>query len=57
MLDRHLGWIWVRGEEWAPAWVDWRRGSDYVGWAPLPPDEVIYEYDEDPTYWVFVSPR
>ena len=39
--DRRLGWFWVPGDEWAPAWVDWRRGDDYVGWAPLPPDEVM----------------
>lgn len=35
---RRLGWIWVPGTEWAPAWVSWRRGNDYVGWAPLPPE-------------------
>jgi len=35
--DRRLGWFWVPGDEWGPAWVDWRRGEDYVGWAPLPP--------------------
>src|SRR5262245_42194600 len=55
--DRRLGWFWVPGDEWAPAWVDWRRGDDYVGWAPLPPDEVIYEYASDPTYWIFLPPR
>jgi hypothetical protein len=33
-----VGWIWVPGTEWAPAWVSWRNGSDYVGWAPLPPE-------------------
>ena len=55
--DRRLGWFWVPGDEWAPAWVDWRRGDDYVGWAPLPPDEVIYEYDSDPAYWIFLPPR
>jgi probable HAF family extracellular repeat protein len=32
------GWCWVPGNEWAPAWVSWRQSSDYVGWAPLPPD-------------------
>ncbi|HEY5743853.1 MAG TPA: DUF6600 domain-containing protein, partial [Terrimicrobiaceae bacterium] len=31
------GWLWVPGYEWAPAWVSWRSGGDYVGWAPLPP--------------------
>lgn len=55
--DRRLGWFWVPGDEWGPAWVDWRRGEDYVGWAPLPPDEVIYEYDNDPSYWIFLPPR
>ena len=57
VFDRNFGWIWVRGDEWAPAWVDWRRGSEYVGWAPLPPDDVIVEYREDPFYWTFLRPR
>jgi hypothetical protein len=35
---RNIGWVWVPGEEWAPAWVSWRKGNDYVGWAPLPPE-------------------
>jgi hypothetical protein len=55
--ERSLGWFWIPDDEWGPAWVDWRYGGDYVGWAPLPPDEVIEEYDDDPAYWVFVSPR
>ncbi len=38
------GWVWVPGYEWAPAWVSWRTGGDYVGWAPLPPvDNRVYE--------------
>ena len=57
VLERRMGWFWMPGDEWAPAWVDWRHGGDYVGWAPLPPDEVIDEYDDDPAYWVFVPPR
>jgi hypothetical protein len=44
---RDHGWVWVPGREWAPAWVSWRTGGDYVGWAPLPPRgggaEVVYE--------------
>src|SRR5262245_25476510 len=55
--DRRFGWFWVPGDEWGPAWVDWRRGDDYVGWAPLPPDEVIYEYTNNPIYWIFLPPR
>lgn len=38
------GWVWVPGQEWAPAWVSWRTGGNYIGWAPLPPEtERIYE--------------
>jgi hypothetical protein len=35
---RRVGWVWVPGEDWAPAWVSWRTSKDYVGWAPLPPE-------------------
>jgi hypothetical protein len=35
---RDIGWVWVPGDEWAPAWVSWRKSNDYVGWAPLPPE-------------------
>ena len=37
MNDRMYGWMWVPGYEWAPAWVSWRGGGDYYGWAPLGP--------------------
>ena len=33
--DDYYGWVWVPGYEWAPAWVEWRYGGNYVGWAPL----------------------
>ncbi len=35
--DPYYGWIWIPGTEWAPAWVSWRHGHGYTGWAPLPP--------------------
>jgi len=31
------GWYWAPDVQWAPAWVSWRNGGGYVGWAPLPP--------------------
>ena len=49
-----VGWVWVPGNVWGPAWVDWRRGDEYVGWSPLPPDDVIVEYRSDPRFWMFV---
>ena len=36
-FDDAYGWSWVPGTDWAPAWVAWREGDDYLGWAPLPP--------------------
>ena len=30
-------WCWIPGTLWGPAWVSWRAGRRYVGWAPLPP--------------------
>jgi hypothetical protein len=33
----HQGWVWVPGNQWGPAWVAWRSGQSYLGWAPLPP--------------------
>ncbi len=56
-FERGLGWFWVPGDEWAPAWVNWRYGDDYSGWAPLPPDELIEAYEAQPVYWVFVPTR
>jgi hypothetical protein len=68
---RDRGWFWVPGREWGPAWVSWRTGGDYVGWAPLPPrdrGEVDYddrpisgqvdvEFDIGPDYYNFVDVR
>jgi len=35
------GWVWFPGDnpEWGPAWVSWRVGGGYCGWAPLPPPQ------------------
>ena len=60
VLDNDLGWCWVAGDEWGPAWVQWRRGdgdAEYVGWAPLPPDEVVVTYRDEPRFWIFVRGR
>ena len=61
--DDDIGWYWVPGRRWAPAWVSWRRSSNHVVWAPLPPS-----YDDDlyfnasngaipDNYWVGVPTR
>jgi hypothetical protein len=31
------GWVWVPSLEWSPAWVEWRVGGGFIGWAPCGP--------------------
>jgi len=51
--DPDYGWEWVPGDQWAPAWVDWKAGNDYVGWAPLPPS---YDYSPGVTVSLNLAP-
>ncbi len=46
--------VLITSDEWAPAWLNWRYGDDYVGWAPLPPDELVESYEVQPAFWMFV---
>lgn len=52
-----LGWYWVPGTTWAPAWVAWRRGDRYVGWAPLPPENNGYSTGVNITINIGAIPR
>ena len=54
----YYGWIWVPGYEWAPAWVSWRYGGGYAGWAPMAPGySVGVGYGCPDSWWVFVGPQ
>jgi uncharacterized membrane protein YgcG len=48
------GWVWYPGSVWAPAWVDWRFGGGYIGWAPLPPVGFAVVVQPWRPYWCFV---
>jgi hypothetical protein len=55
--DDYYGWEWIPGYEWAPAWVSWRQGGGYYGWAPLMPGiSVDFSfgggYNIPDRYWV-----
>ncbi|MFN8345958.1 MAG: DUF6600 domain-containing protein [Spirosomataceae bacterium] len=55
LYDDYYGWIWVPGYEWGPAWVSWRSGGGYYGWAPLGPGMGIDISINIPyNYWTFV---
>jgi hypothetical protein len=54
------GWVWVPQTQWAPAWVSWREGGGYVGWAPLPPEPrggVTVNVTIAPATYCFVEER
>jgi hypothetical protein len=63
--DRDLGWYWVPDTVWGPAWVAWRTGGDFCGWAPLPPEAEFMAgvgirgsgFDIPSFFWIFVHGR
>lgn len=62
MHDPYYGWLWVPGYEWSGAWVSWRDGGDYYGWAPLRPGiSFNNHYNMDsyspPVDWWSFTPR
>ena len=60
--DDFYGWLWVPDTTWGPAWVTWRSGGGYYGWAPLMPGlnvsmSVGYYNSIPHSYWNFVPYR
>ncbi len=57
--DSYYGWLWIPGNYWGPAWVSWRNGDGYYGWAPLGPGYEVtssYDYSCPNDWWVFIPP-
>ncbi len=55
LFDNAYGWVWIPGTDWSPAWVDWRTGGDYYGWAPMGPGVTVgVSVGLQPNYWHFV---
>jgi DNA segregation ATPase FtsK/SpoIIIE-like protein len=62
ILNRYSNWIWIPDTTWGPAWVSWRSGGGYYGWAPLAPGININinfggGYHTPNSWWVFVPQR
>jgi hypothetical protein len=62
--NRYNEWVWIPDTVWGPAWVSWRSGGGYYGWAPLGPGININVniggggyYDIPHSWWVFVPQR
>ncbi|MGA2532139.1 MAG: cell envelope integrity protein TolA [Candidatus Aminicenantales bacterium] len=61
--DNEIGWFWLPGTVWGPAWVTWRSNNQYMGWAPLPPGVEFrvgmsfnsLSIDIPFNFWVFIQ--
>ena len=61
LYDSFYGWVWIPGYDWSPAWVVWRGGGDYYGWAPMSPGINVNLYfgrhSVPSNYWCFAPRR
>jgi hypothetical protein len=49
----------VADEDWSPGWVVWRNSPQWIGWAPMPPEQDIQlisspEFNND-KLWLFME--
>jgi hypothetical protein len=57
--DEQIGWFWVPDQEWSPGWVVWRKSDQWIGWAPMPPEQDYQlvssaEFNND-KLWIFMA--
>ncbi|PWG82065.1 DUF6600 domain-containing protein [Pararcticibacter amylolyticus] len=58
LYDDYYGWMWIPGSDWGPAWVSWRSGGGYYGWAPLSPGiDININVNIPLLRWIFVPER
>ncbi|GHE23467.1 DUF6600 domain-containing protein [Sphingobacterium griseoflavum] len=58
VYTNYNGWGWIPDYEWGPAWVDWRTGGGYYGWAPMAPRSRVQVAVAMPlNLWVFLPVR
>ncbi|REG82049.1 DUF6600 domain-containing protein [Algoriphagus antarcticus] len=56
--DNYQSWAWIPDYNWGPAWVDWRSGGGYYGWAPMGPGfSINFRVNIPASYWLFVPQR
>jgi hypothetical protein len=61
VYDAQMGWIWTPGSEFSPGWVVWRTSPEWVGWAPMLPDQDVQKISaadfNNAGYWIFVETK
>ena len=55
VYNRYRQWLWIPDTTWGPAWVSWRSGGGYYGWAPLSPGlNININIGIPDNWWVFI---
>jgi hypothetical protein len=44
VFDSSLGWCWLPGDDYSPAWVYWNYTPSWVGWCPIGYYETYYRH-------------
>lgn len=58
VYNRYSQWVWIPDTVWGPAWVSWRSGGGYYGWAPMGPGmNINVNFNIPDLWWVFVPQR
>ena len=58
VYNRYRQWIWIPDTVWGPAWVSWRSGGGYYGWAPMGPSiNININFGIPDNWWVFIPQR
>src|SRR5260370_10123267 len=57
--DESIGWFWVPDQNWSPGWVVWRKSDQWIGWAPMPPEQDVKLVSSDAfnndKLWIFMA--
>lgn len=51
-----MGWVWQPGKKYRPAWVRWAREGEFLGWAPIGPNNRVVQFrrgDKDESFMFF----
>ena len=58
VYNRYNQWVWIPDTVWGPAWVSWRSGGGYYGWAPMGPGmNININFNIPDLWWVFIPQR
>jgi len=58
VYNRYNQWVWIPDTTWGPAWVSWRSGGGYYGWAPMGPGmNININLNIPDLWWVFIPQR